>query len=213
MAFDAVLAERVRKVLGDVPDITEKRMFGGIAFMLRGHMFAGIVDSTLMARVGTEAYEAMLSRRHVRVMDFTGKPLRGYVYVDAPGLRSSRDLATWTQRCLSFVATLPGKKAPASRRARPRATAATSTLVGFGPKSASALPAVGVHTVGELQAHDPYDLYRRLKIMDRRVSLNFLYGIIAARDGMHWREVRKTRRLEILLRLEELGLVKTSRHG
>lgn len=206
MPFDAFLAQRIRTLLQDVPGITDKHMFGGVAFLCRGHMFLGIVGSALMVRVGPDAYDAALTRRHVRVMDFTGKPLRGYVYVDPPGIRTARDLSAWMKRSLAFVATLPVKKASAQTSARPRATASPSRLAGFGPKSAQALAAVGVKTIADLQAADPYELYRRLKARDRRVSLNFLYGIMAARDGTHWRDVQKSRRLEILLRLEELGL-------
>ena len=110
MAFDEKLAERTRAVLKGTAGVTEKRMFGGIAFMLRGHMFVGIVDAMLMARVGPAEYEASLAKRHVREMDFTGKPLRGYVYVDPAGMRTARDLAAWTRKCIAFVSTLPKKK-------------------------------------------------------------------------------------------------------
>jgi hypothetical protein len=109
VAFDESLAERIRQVLADTPGVTEKRMFGGVAFMLRGHMFVGVTESTLMARVGPAEYENALSMRHARVMDFTGKPMRGYVFVDADGIRTARDLGAWTTKCLSFVSTLPRK--------------------------------------------------------------------------------------------------------
>ena len=84
-------------------------MFGGIAFMLRGHMFVGVVDATLMARVGPDEYESALGRSHVREMDFTGKPLRGYVYVDPMGLRTAKQLKFWTEKCATFVCSLPMK--------------------------------------------------------------------------------------------------------
>lgn len=85
-------------------------MFGGIAFMVHGHMTVGINDGTLMARVGPGAHEASLGRPHVRPMDFTGKPMRGYVYVDAPGIASDASLRGWVTRCLAFVDTLPPKR-------------------------------------------------------------------------------------------------------
>jgi hypothetical protein len=109
MVFDVALAERLRKVLKNTPGVIEKRMFGGIAFMLRGHMFVGIVDATLMARVGPEEYEAALSKQHVREMDFTGKPMRGYVFVDPAGIRTAKNLGAWTNKCIAFVSTLPRK--------------------------------------------------------------------------------------------------------
>lgn len=109
MACDEKLAKRIRAVLSDTPSVSEKRMFGGIAFMLRDHMCVGVVDSTLMARVGPDEYATALSQSHVREMDFTGKPLRGYVYVDPEGIRSAEDLRAWIARCVAFVTTLPPK--------------------------------------------------------------------------------------------------------
>ena len=109
MAYSEALAERIRVALTGTTGVSEKRMFGGIAFMLHGHMFVGVVDSTLMARVGPEQYDAALSRPYVREMDFTGKPLRGYVYVDPAGIRTAIDLQAWTKKCVRFVSTLPKK--------------------------------------------------------------------------------------------------------
>jgi TfoX/Sxy family transcriptional regulator of competence genes len=111
MAFDPGLAQRIREVLGDRPGVTEKRMFGGLAFLLDGKMFVGILQSTLMARVGPDAHEQALARPHVRPMDFTGKPMRGYVYIDPAGLEEDRDLTAWVHQCAAFVELLPEKKA------------------------------------------------------------------------------------------------------
>lgn len=110
MAFDEKLAERVRAILNDRAGVTERRMFGGIAFMVRGHMTVGINDGTLMARVGPDAHQESLARAHVRPMDFTGKPMRGYVYVDAPGIDTQKSLRDWVTRSIAFVDTLPPKK-------------------------------------------------------------------------------------------------------
>lgn len=108
MAYDEGLAQRIREVLG-AARVTEKRMFGGVAFLSRGHMFVGIVGSTLMARIGPAAYDAALRRRHVRVMDFTGRPMRGYVFIDPPGLEGDADLEEWIAASRAFVRTLPAK--------------------------------------------------------------------------------------------------------
>lgn len=110
MAFDEYLAGRIRKALGRTPGITEKKMFGGVAFLRHGLMFVGVTGSTLMARVGKQAYEDALAREHVRVMDFTGKPMAGYVFIDEPGIAGEQDLRFWLDRCLAFVSTLPPKK-------------------------------------------------------------------------------------------------------
>jgi TfoX/Sxy family transcriptional regulator of competence genes len=109
VAFNEALAARIRRAVAGTAGVAEKRMFGGVAFMLHGHMFVGVVDSSLMARVGPEEYQAALSRPHVREMDFTGKPMRGYVFVDPAGLRTARGLQHWTRKCARFVSTLPKK--------------------------------------------------------------------------------------------------------
>jgi hypothetical protein len=84
-------------------------MFGGIAFLADGHMFVGVIGDLLMARVGPENYAAALARKHVREMDFTGKPMKGYVYVDAAGIADDDELEEWVMRCRAFVKTLPAK--------------------------------------------------------------------------------------------------------
>jgi TfoX/Sxy family transcriptional regulator of competence genes len=123
MAYDEGLAERLREAFHPLRGITERKMFGGIAFMSRGHMFVGIVGDTLMARVGPEQYEDALARPHVRTMDFTGKPMKGLVFVDPPGFEDDAELADWIARSYGFVQTLPAKGAagPAvTRGVRPR---------------------------------------------------------------------------------------------
>ncbi len=109
MAFDERLAERIRRVVDDNRRITERKMFGGLAFMRDGHMFVGILGQALMARIGPDDYEGALLEPHVRKMDFTGKPMKGYVFVDPPGFESDAALGGWVQRCARFVASLPPK--------------------------------------------------------------------------------------------------------
>lgn len=121
MAYDTKLAARIGAALAGRRGITTKHMFGGIAWMSRGHMFAGIVDDALMLRVGPAAHEEALARPHVRPMDFTGRPMRGYVYVDAPGIRRAAALASWLERGLAFVGTLPAKAGGAVKPPRPGA--------------------------------------------------------------------------------------------
>lgn len=110
MSYDEGLAQRLREALQSHRGITEKKMFGGLAFMSRGYMFVGIIGDMLMARTGPEYYQQALSRPHVRVMDFTGKPMKGYVFVDPPGFESDAALADWVERCHRFVRSLPPKK-------------------------------------------------------------------------------------------------------
>ncbi|MGH9917149.1 MAG: TfoX/Sxy family protein [Pyrinomonadaceae bacterium] len=110
MAYNEKLAERIRRQLSNRMDVVERKMFGGLAFMVRGHMCCGVVGDELMVRVGPAGYEATLKEKHAREMDFTGKPLRGMVYVAVPGLASAKQLGKWIERGLEFVLTLPEKR-------------------------------------------------------------------------------------------------------
>lgn len=109
MAFDEGTAQRLREHFAGRSDISEKKMFGGLAFMLNGNMCCGVVGDVLMARVGADAYRQALERPHTREMDFTGKPLTGFVYVDPPGFAEDSELAEWLALCEAFTGALPAK--------------------------------------------------------------------------------------------------------
>lgn len=109
MAYDEGVAERLREAFSTRRDVAEKKMFGGIAFMVNGHMCCGVVNDMLMARVGPDHYDAALKKPHARKMDFTGRPMKGFVYVAPEGFESDKDLADWVRICLNFVTTLPAK--------------------------------------------------------------------------------------------------------
>ena len=98
MAHDEQLAHRIRQAFGIRNDITERKMFGGLNFLCRGRMCCGIVGSDLMVRVPDDEFDAVMRGRHVRPMDFTGKPLRGFVYVSPPGFGTAAALRTWLSR-------------------------------------------------------------------------------------------------------------------
>ena len=117
MAFDPGLAERIREQLAERRGVSERRMFGGLAFMLNGHMIVGIIDRTLMARVGPERHADALALPHVRPMDFTGRPMQGYVYVDPPGIVEDDQLGAWLSACIAHVERLPPKRSSGARRA------------------------------------------------------------------------------------------------
>src|SRR5262249_15241433 len=120
MAYDEGLAERIRGVLDEQPGLSEKRMFGGIAFMVRGHMTVGIVQDKLMVRVGPESYDRVLRERHARKMDFTGKPMKGFVYVVPAGYESDADLERWVGLGVTHASALPARPpgGKGARRAR-----------------------------------------------------------------------------------------------
>jgi len=115
MAYDEGLAERIRGILADRPHVSEKKMFGGIAFMIRGHMSVGIVKDDLMVRVGSEEHDNLVRQPHARPMDFTGRPMRGFVYVASPGLETDVDLERWLGHGLKYAESLPAKAASGPR--------------------------------------------------------------------------------------------------
>ena len=109
MAYNEDLAYRIRAVLGLQDGVTERKMFGGLAFMVHGHMICGVIGDELMVRVGPDLYDDVLALPHARPMDFTGKPMRGMIYVSEAGLEDDGELAAWVGRGLAFVGTLPPK--------------------------------------------------------------------------------------------------------
>ena len=110
MAYDERLAARIRQLLEGRTDVIEKTMFGGVAFMVRGHMCAGIVKDDLMIRVGKDAYEDLVARPHARRMDFTGRPMTGFVFVAPAGVRTTAMLRGWLRHAIAHAESLPVKK-------------------------------------------------------------------------------------------------------
>jgi hypothetical protein len=110
VTYDESLALRVRDAIEDIDgEITERKMFGGLAFMLNGHMFTGIVGDELMLRLGPDGAEAALrTSEHVREMDFTGRPMKNMVFVEPAGLEG-RALSDWVSSAAAFAHTLPPK--------------------------------------------------------------------------------------------------------
>jgi TfoX/Sxy family transcriptional regulator of competence genes len=109
MAYDEGLAQRIREVLDEQPGLVEKKMFGGIAFMLQGNMACGVVGDELMVRVGPEQYQETLARPYTRPFDFTGRPMQGWVVVTPDGVESDESLRDWVQQGVEFALSLPAK--------------------------------------------------------------------------------------------------------
>lgn len=109
MAYDEGLAERLRGVFMGRPDVVEKKMFGGLTFMVRGSMCVGVNGEELMARVGPDQFDKSLTLPHAKHMGFTGRPMKGFVFVGKDGIESDYELSEWVERCLNFNATLAAK--------------------------------------------------------------------------------------------------------
>lgn len=112
MAYDERLAERIRGYFKRRKGVEEKRMFGGLCFMLNGHMCCGIEKERLMVRVAPDRYGALLKKRHALEMDFTGKPLKGFLFIGEAGHRTASGLTTW----LDEAVVCANSKAPKKRK-------------------------------------------------------------------------------------------------
>jgi TfoX/Sxy family transcriptional regulator of competence genes len=109
MAFDQGLAQRIREHLTPTGGVTEKQMFGGLAFLVDGNMCVGVMGEELIARVGQDATGPALERPGSRLFDFTGRPMKGWIMVDPAALEDDDALAGWVDDALRFVRTLPPK--------------------------------------------------------------------------------------------------------
>ncbi len=109
MAYDQGLTQRIRDILVDQPNVEEKKMFGGIAFMGQGNYVCGVSKDDLVVRVGKERYQEALAQPHARVMDITGRVMNGWVYVGPDGCTDDADLQEWVQLGVDYAYSLPPK--------------------------------------------------------------------------------------------------------
>ncbi len=109
MAFDEGLAQRLREQLADDPSLAEKRMFGGLSFMLNGNMAVGVLDDYLIVRIDKDEHDDALAEPNVREFDSTGRPSRGWIVVEADGLEADDELARWVERGKAYAGSLPPK--------------------------------------------------------------------------------------------------------
>lgn len=111
MAYDEKLNERIRESLADLKNVEEKHMFGGTCFMVNGKMCIGVVKDEMMCRIDHDLYEEALEKPGCREMVFTGKPMKGYVFVNTDGIKTKKQFDYWISLCLEF-----NKKAKASKK-------------------------------------------------------------------------------------------------
>jgi TfoX/Sxy family transcriptional regulator of competence genes len=122
MAYSESLALRVRQILGRRHGVAEKRMFGGVGFLLHGNMCVGIWKNSLIARINPAKYEPTLAENYVREFDITGRPMRGWIMIEPDGVDTDDRLGQWIERSLQFVSTLPAKLEPKSPRRKERSS-------------------------------------------------------------------------------------------
>jgi len=125
MAYDVELAQRIRDIIGNHPALEEKKMFGGIAFLIGGNMSVGVHGEELMARVSPEDDDALLARPGARPMDFTGRPMKGWLTIEPTGLSTDEALTGWVDISVAFAESLPVKTA--ADKAKQRASMKNKT--------------------------------------------------------------------------------------
>ena len=138
MAYDVHLADRVRSILQGTGEFSEKKMFGGLAFMVNGRTCCGVLKTDLVLRLKLEEVDAALREPHTRSMDFTGKPMKSMIYVSATGTDSDESLAAWVESAVRLARSVPEKKN--ARRTATARRVTSSGLAARGPaisKSAS----------------------------------------------------------------------------
>ena len=109
MPYDEHLTARMRAAIGPLPEMEEKKMFGGVGFLVNGNMACGVHKDGMIGRVGPEKYDEALSRPHTRVFDMTGRPMTGWIVVEPAGVASQTDLRRWIDQGVKFTVTLPPK--------------------------------------------------------------------------------------------------------
>jgi TfoX/Sxy family transcriptional regulator of competence genes len=119
MAFNEKLSNRIREALAEQPDVEEKFMFGGICFMVNGKMCVGVSDDEMMCRIDPGKEDEALEKKGARPMDFTGKPMKGYVFVSEDGLRSKKEFDYWIDLCLEFNSVAKASKKKKKHKVKP----------------------------------------------------------------------------------------------
>ena len=109
MAYDSNLATRIRNLMSHLPGLQEKKMFGGVGFLIGGNMACGVHKDDLIVRIGLEGYDQALQQPHVKLFDITGRPMKGWVMVEPPGVTSEAALRVWVERDTAFASSLPPK--------------------------------------------------------------------------------------------------------
>lgn len=108
MVYNVKLAERIRSELHGIPFV-EKKMFGGVGYMLNGNLACGVNKDDLIVRVNPTKHTTLLKKPHVRPFDMTGRPMKGWVVVEADGIKTEKQLNTWIKEGVEFALTLPPK--------------------------------------------------------------------------------------------------------
>lgn len=108
MAYNLKLAERIRDQLDGMPYV-EKKMFGGVGYLLHGNMACGVIKDDLIVRIDPQVQPVLLKKPHVKLFDMTGRPMKGWLVVEPDGIKTAKQLSTWVRLGVEFAMTLPAK--------------------------------------------------------------------------------------------------------
>jgi TfoX/Sxy family transcriptional regulator of competence genes len=214
MAYDEDLLNRLTKILSKTHQIEQKKMFGGVCIMLNGNMLCGVESNRLMLRVGPDKYQYALSLKHAVKMDFTGKPLKGFIFVKPAGYKSEKDLRKWLELGLKFVSSLPAKKKASQNY--PDSTP-LKKVKNFGPVTSGELTSIGFNNIGQIRQLGFEETCRKwVQYYPERLNTNAFLGIICSIENTVWTKATAEHRkaahsLAKMLRAE-FGINPVGRH-
>lgn len=201
MPFDAVLVSRIEKQLIHLLNLEQKKMFGGICFMYRGNMLCGVDGPRLMLRVGADKYEGTLKIKHASKMEFTGKPLKGFVFIAPAGVKTDASLQKWLALGIEFSESLPAKEKSRSEilRSKNRGELSASTplskLKNFGPITLREFESMGFATLGQLEKAGLEAVCRKyVRYFPERLNANAFLGVICAIEHTVWTKATPNQR-------------------
>lgn len=205
MAHNVELEKRIKKILKAKKKIEIKNMFGGICFMHNGNMLCGIDKNRLMVRVGPEQYESVLKMKYAKVMDITGKPMKGFIFVSEDGLKSDSNLKKWIQLGLNFTGHLPPKKSK-TKNGKPKINSTPIRQArNIGKVCSEELKSIGIMNLGQLRAKGWETVFEQLvQAFPNRLNLNMATSLIGAVENCDWKRVPKEFKHEAKLLIRDL---------
>lgn len=205
MSYNVELEKRITKILKAKKKIETKNMFGGICFMHNGNMLCGIDKNRLMVRVGPDQYESALKMKYAKVMDITGKPMKGFVFVNEDGLKSEANLKKWIQLGLNFTSYLPPKK-PKTKSGKPKTNSTPIRQArNIGKVSSEELKSIGIINLGQLKSKGWETVFEHLvQAFPNRLNLNMATSLIGAVEDCDWKRVPKELKHEAKVLISDL---------
>lgn len=214
MSYDENLFQRIAAILESTKGIEPKKMFGGICFMHRGNMLCGIDKERLMVRVGPDQYDHALSLKYASVMDITGKPMNGFIFVSPMGTKSNTNLENWIKLGLNFTSTLPPKKSKGTKKIK--GPHFLKQVKNFGPVTRAEFESMGLTTLEQVKNLGFEEVCRKwVQYYPERLNANAFIGVICSIEDTVWTKATPQQRRMAHAMVRELrhefGLPQTRR--